>query len=164
MIRYIRCDGPAGPMLLAEDGVGICRLTFSSCPEENWVAQPSPLLQNAALQLQEYFSGTRTAFDLPLSLTGTDFQKAVWSALAQIPYGETRSYQEIACAIGRPNACRAVGQANNRNPVAVILPCHRVVGQKGTLVGYDGGLAAKELLLRLEVGQKAKSVHRWRNE
>ena len=164
MIRYIRCDGPAGPMLLAEDGVGICRLTFSSCPEENWVAQQSPLLQKAALQLQEYFSGTRTAFDLPLSLTGTDFQKAVWSALAQIPYGETRSYQEIACAIGRPNACRAVGQANNRNPVAVILPCHRVVGQKGTLVGYDGGLAAKELLLRLEVGQKAKSVHRWRNE
>ena len=164
MIRYLHCNGPAGPMLLAEDGVGICRLTFGGCPDENWVAQQSPLLQNAALQLQEYFSGTRTAFDLPLSLTGTDFQKAVWSALAQIPYGETRSYQEIACAIGRPNACRAVGQANNRNPVAVILPCHRVVGQKGTLVGYDGGLAAKELLLRLEVGQKAKSVHRWRNE
>jgi len=160
MTHYLYYESPVGRLLLAENGAGICRISYFDTPDESWSEGETPLLSCAVRQLDEYFAGSRTAFDLPLSLTGTVFQRSVWNALSRIPYGTTCSYQDIAKAIGRPKACRAVGQANNRNPVAIILPCHRVVGQKGTLVGYAGGLAAKEQLLRLEVGQKAKSVHR----
>jgi methylated-DNA-[protein]-cysteine S-methyltransferase len=109
-----------------------------------------PVLQRAREQLAAYFAGERKAFDLPLAPEGTAFQRAVWRALGEIPFGETRSYAEIAKGIGRPSASRAVGAANGRNPVAIIVPCHRVVGADGSLTGYAGGLACKEWLLRHE--------------
>jgi methylated-DNA-[protein]-cysteine S-methyltransferase len=109
-----------------------------------------PVLVEAAKQLGEYFAGEREAFDLPLDFHGTDFQKQVWAALLAIPFGETRSYAEIARAVGRPTAFRAVGAANGKNPISIIAPCHRVIGTNGTLTGFAGGLAAKERLLAIE--------------
>jgi len=108
------------------------------------------VLERATLQLGEYFGGERTRFDLPLDFRGTDFQKSVWHALLTIPFGETRSYRQIAEAVGRPTASRAVGAANGRNPVSIIAPCHRVVGTSGALTGFAGGLEAKAFLLKLE--------------
>jgi len=113
----------------------------------------TPLIKKAAKQLTEYFAGKRRTFDLPLEFRGTDFQKKVWAALMTIPYGETRSYGEIAKQIKNPKASRAVGMANNRNPIVIICPCHRVVGSDGSLTGYGGGLPNKEYLLKLE-GEK----------
>ena len=109
-----------------------------------------PVLREAERQLKEYFAGTRTAFDLPLDFQGTDFQKRVWAALLAIPFGETRSYGEIARALGNPGASRAVGAANGRNPISIIAPCHRVIGASGKLTGFAGGLEAKARLLALE--------------
>lgn len=109
-----------------------------------------PVLVEAAKQIGEYFAGTRTAFDVPLDFRGTEFQKSVWAALLTIPFGETRSYGEIARAVGRPTAFRAVGAANGKNPISIIAPCHRVIGTNGTLTGFAGGLEAKALLLVLE--------------
>ena len=109
-----------------------------------------PVLSATHEQLAEYFAGERRAFDLPLDFQGTDFQQQVWAALLEIPYGETRSYAQIAAAIGRPTACRAVGAANGRNPISIVAPCHRVVGSDGRLTGFAGGLAVKERLLALE--------------
>lgn len=111
------------------------------------------LLKNAALQLNEYLEGKRNSFDLPLNPIGTEFQKKVWAALCDIPYGETRSYKQIAEYIGNPKACRAVGMANNKNPIMIFIPCHRVVGSDGSLTGYAGGLDMKEKLLSLEKGK-----------
>ena len=110
------------------------------------------LLQEAKKQLEEYFDGKRRDFDLPISLHGTDFQKKVWNVLRNIPYGETLSYGEVALRIGNPKASRAVGGANNKNPVMIIVPCHRVIGADGSLTGFGGGLPAKEYLLALEKG------------
>jgi len=110
------------------------------------------LIQSAAAQIDEYLAGARTQFSLPLALHGTEFQQEVWQALQTIPYGETRSYKDIAAAIGRPKALRAVGMANNRNPIAIIVPCHRVIGRDGSLTGYGGGLPLKQRLLELEQG------------
>ncbi len=109
-----------------------------------------PVLEAAARQLDDYFAGRRQRFDLPLDFRGTAFQKQVWAALLAIPYGETRSYADIARAIGRPSAMRAVGAANGRNPISIIAPCHRVIGSNGALTGFAGGLAAKRHLLALE--------------
>ncbi|WP_375194619.1 methylated-DNA--[protein]-cysteine S-methyltransferase [Sphingobium sp.] len=109
-----------------------------------------PVLVKADRQLGEYFAGRRQAFDLPLDFHGTDFQKQVWAALLTIPFGETRSYADVANQIGKPNACRAVGAANGRNPISIIAPCHRVVGADGALTGFAGGLEAKQYLLGLE--------------
>ena len=109
-----------------------------------------PVLVTATKQLAEYFAGERKAFDLPLDFQGTEFQKQVWAALLTIPFGETRSYAEIARAIGRPTAYRAVGAANGKNPISIVAPCHRVIGTDGTLTGFAGGLKAKEYLLGLE--------------
>ncbi|WBH15370.1 methylated-DNA--[protein]-cysteine S-methyltransferase [Sphingomonas radiodurans] len=115
------------------------------------VAAPDhPVIAAATRQLNEYFAGTRTAFDVPLDPTGTEFQRAVWTTLLAIPYGETRSYRDIARAIGRPTATRAVGAANGRNPLPIIAPCHRVIGANGALTGFGGGLPNKQLLLALE--------------
>ena len=114
------------------------------------VCQETPLIKEACRQLSEYLKGERKTFDLPLNPKGTDFQKCVWRALCDIPYGETRTYKQIAEAIGNPKAVRAVGMANNRNPITIIVPCHRVIGANGKLVGYGGGLEMKEFLLRLE--------------
>jgi methylated-DNA-[protein]-cysteine S-methyltransferase len=113
-------------------------------------AEETELLRNAARQLREYLAGKRRIFELPLAPEGTPFQRSVWDGLLAIPYGETRSYGEIARSVGNPRACRAVGMANNRNPIPVFIPCHRVVGSDGSLVGYGGGLDIKERLLRLE--------------
>lgn len=109
-----------------------------------------PVLREAERQLQEYFAGTRTSFDLPLDFHGTDFQKRVWAALLAIPFGQTRSYGEIASALGNPGASRAVGAANGRNPISIVAPCHRVIGASGKLTGFAGGLEAKAHLLALE--------------
>ena len=108
------------------------------------------LIKQAAAQLMEYLAGKRRKFEIPLAFEGTAFQRKVWESLVRIPYGETRSYREIAESIGQPKACRAVGMANNKNPVAVIVPCHRVIGANGKLVGYAGGLGIKQKLLELE--------------
>jgi len=110
----------------------------------------SDVLEETAAQLEEYFARARTSFDLPLDLRGTPFQVAAWEALAAIPYGETRAYAEQAARIGRPNAVRAIGAANGRNPISIVLPCHRVVGSDGSLTGFAGGLEVKAALLAFE--------------
>lgn len=146
-------DFPIGRLGIAEDGIGITDIFF---PRENrdlkdtLEERETALIREAKVQLDEYFAGTRRKFSLPLSLKGTEFQMKGWEALCTIPYGETRSYKEIAIQIGNPKACRAVGLANNRNPVLIVVPCHRVIGQNGKLVGYGGGLDVKEKLLNLE--------------
>jgi methylated-DNA-[protein]-cysteine S-methyltransferase len=109
-----------------------------------------PILDRAERELAEYFAGTRTRFTVPVEARGTAFQRAVWGALREIPFGERRSYAELARAVGRPRAVRAVGAANGKNPLSIVVPCHRVVGSDGSLTGYAGGLAAKERLLALE--------------
>ena len=119
-------------------------------PFGDFELKESALIKKAAKELKEYFAGKRREFDLPLAFTGTDFQKKVWSALLEIPYGETRAYGQIAADIGNPKGCRAVGLANNRNPIAIICPCHRVIGADGALVGFGGGLEVKKFLLDLE--------------
>jgi O-6-methylguanine DNA methyltransferase len=110
----------------------------------------SSLLQPYVSELEEYFAGKRREFTFPLDLRGTDFQRSCWRALLSIPYGETRTYADIARAVGKPNAFRAVGMANNRNPIAIVVPCHRVIASDGTLCGYGGGLDVKRKLLELE--------------
>lgn len=114
------------------------------------VARETTLLEQAALQIEEYLQGKRKNFSLPIALQGTDFQQKVWQELLNIPYGETRSYKQIAEKIGCPKGYRAVGMANNKNPIAIIVPCHRVIGQNKKLVGYAGGVGIKEKLLKLE--------------
>jgi methylated-DNA-[protein]-cysteine S-methyltransferase len=117
-----------------------------------------PVLIETTRQLRDYFAGERTRFDLPLDFRGTDFQKSVWAALLTIPFGETRSYGEIARQIGCPTASRAVGAANGRNPISIVAPCHRVIGTNGALTGFAGGLAAKELLLGIEARGRTPSA------
>lgn len=143
---------PVGHVTIAADGSSITEIAFGKKQLEG-AERPTELTNRAANQLQEYFAGKRTAFDLPLNPKGTPFQTSVWAALADIPYGETRSYREIAEAIGKPRAQRAVGGANNKNPLPIVIPCHRVIGANGKPVGYGGGLKTKEFLLDLE--QKA---------
>ncbi len=140
---------PVGDLTLTEEEGALTGLYFGrlSRPGE---AGPTALLEEAARQLREYFAGQRREFDLPLCLRGTAFQMQVWQALQAIPYGEVRTYGEIARAIGKPKACRAVGMANHHNPISIIVPCHRVVGAGGSLTGYGGGLENKRFLLDLE--------------
>ncbi|NWC90932.1 MULTISPECIES: methylated-DNA--[protein]-cysteine S-methyltransferase [unclassified Pseudomonas] len=116
----------------------------------------SPVLLETQRQLKEYFAGTRNRFELDLDFAGTDFQKKVWQALLTIPFGETRSYSQIAVQIGHPKAVRAVGAANGRNPISIVAPCHRVIGASGGLTGFAGGLEAKQYLLELEDAEAAK--------
>lgn len=113
-------------------------------------SQPNEISERAIAQIREYFAGNRTNFNIPLAPQGTDFQQQVWKTLCNIPYGETRTYKQIAQAIGNPKAVRAVGMANNKNPIAILIPCHRVIGSNGKLVGYAGGLDIKKRLLNLE--------------
>lgn len=115
-----------------------------------------PLLREVRRQLEEYFDGARRVFDLPLAPRGTEFERRVWQEVAAIPYGETRSYAEIARAAGRPDACRAVGRANGRNPIPLVIPCHRVIGSDGSLTGFGGGLPLKRFLLALEGAAPAR--------
>jgi len=136
--------------LTEEDGA-ITRLVFATDEEvKNGAPTETPLLRAAALQMKQYLAGRRKEFFLPLDPQGTEFMRLVWQALETIPYGETRSYKQIAGQIGHPKAYRAVGLANNRNPLPIIIPCHRVIGHNGRLVGYGGGLPIKERLLQLE--------------
>ena len=137
---------PIGPLTLQADEVAVTAIRFGAGGAQD----ASPLLDAAEAQLREYFAGARRTFDLPLAPHGTAFQQRVWAALRAIPYGETRTYGELAAAIGSPNASRAVGMANHRNPIPIIIPCHRVIGENGTLTGYAGGLEVKQKLLALE--------------
>ncbi len=149
-------QGPLGPMVVAATGKGLAGVWFDGqrhMPDNaTWQVQPDhPMLQRAIAQLTEYFAGERTQFDLPLDLQGgTSFQQSVWKALLAIPSGATTSYGDLSARIGRPAAVRAVGAAVGRNPVSVIVPCHRVVGANGSLTGYAGGLDRKTALLKLE--------------
>ena len=142
-------DSPIGPLTLTERDGALARLSFGA---HGPCDPPTPLLTRAIEQLNEYFAGERRAFDLPLAPSGTEFQLTCWGALAEIPYGETRSYGQQADRIGRPDRARAVGAANGANPIAIILPCHRVIGADGSLVGVGGGLETKRRLLDLEAG------------
>jgi methylated-DNA-[protein]-cysteine S-methyltransferase len=147
-------DTPVGTLLLLAEDDALVGVAFSgrgSAPVADPPTEPAhPVLAQARTQLGEYFAGLRTRFELPLRAQGTDFQRRVWAALAEIAYGETRSYSEIAARVEQPKAVRAVGAANGRNPVAIVIPCHRVIGADGSLTGYGGGTAVKGWLLRHE--------------
>ncbi len=139
---------PVGPLTLTEVDGALAELRFGGVV--SGAPAPSPLLRQAEEELAEYFAGRRRRFTLPVAPQGTPFQRSVWEALQRIPYGATSTYGRIAAHVGRPKACRAVGMANHRNPIAIVIPCHRVVGSDGTLTGYAGGLGVKERLLQLE--------------
>lgn len=151
---YRIIESPIGPLLLAGGDRGLYTLRFAeegtaAAPDAGWIRDDA-LLEAVVLQLKEYFRGERRSFDVALDPRGTEFQRAVWDALAEIPYGETTTYGAIATRIGRPKAVRAVGAANGQNPLPIIIPCHRVIGKDGTLTGFGGGLPAKRALLQLE--------------
>lgn len=147
-------SSPLGTMLILEEHGYLTRLCLSDrekLPADFPARQKDTvLIRSVRTQLTEYFQGSRKAFDLPLNPCGTLFQQKVWKALCTIPYGETRSYKEIAVQLENPRGCRAVGMANNRNPIMIIIPCHRVIGSDGSLTGYAGGLDIKEWLLEHE--------------
>ncbi|MBU5336449.1 methylated-DNA--[protein]-cysteine S-methyltransferase [Intestinibacter bartlettii] len=145
-------DTELGKLGIRDDGQNITHVYFGSenISKDDVVIEESDLTKLAYIQIKEYIDGKRTVFDLPIHPNGTEFQIKVWKALTEIPYGETRSYKDIAISIGNEKACRAVGMANNKNPIPIIIPCHRVVGSNKKLVGYAGGLDLKERLLNLE--------------
>ncbi len=149
---------PIGRLLLVGTPAALRRIRLPgerphSAPLPEWTYDPKPL-RDASRQIEEYFAGRRRSFDLALDPQGTDFQRSVWRALMEIPYGHTISYAELARRIGRPGAFRAVGLANGANPIPIVIPCHRVIGADGSLTGYGGGLAAKKTLLALESGSR----------
>ena len=157
MTRFTKTiASPVGPLKLVASDKGLAaiiwhddrpgRVKFAELED----APDHPMLLHAERELGEYFAGKRTSFSVPLDMVGTEFQKAVWTALLTIPFGETRSYGEIARQVGRPTAFRAVGAANGQNPLSIIAPCHRVIGGDGSLTGFGGGLPAKQYLLALE--------------
>lgn len=139
-----------GPVEIVENGEAITGLFFCKSNDPPFICGENALIRQAIKELDEYFAGKRRIFTLPVQPSGTEFQKKVWRALCDIPYGETRSYGQIARAVGNPKACRAVGMANHRNPISIVIPCHRVIGADGSLTGYGGGLRIKETLLELE--------------
>ncbi len=143
-------DSPVGPLVLTSDGTSLTRLLFDARPEPTWSTERCAVLDRATRQLAEYFAGERTSFDLPLAPVGTPFQLTTWSALRDIPYAETINYGQLALRVGNAKASRAVGLANGRNPISIVVPCHRVIGANGSLTGYGGGLDRKRLLLDLE--------------
>jgi len=148
---FRKLASPVGVLTLVASGQGLAAVLWEKDdPARVRLGPLAAVLEEPARQLDGCFAGARRAFDLPLDFQGTDFQRAVWAALLTIPYGETRSYADIARAIGRPTAMRAVGAANGRNPLSIIAPCHRVIGSNGALTGFAGGLAAKRHLLALE--------------
>lgn len=155
MIYYTEHPSPLGTLLLAASDAGLCGLYFDEHkyfvgPQEWTRDDGHPVLRQAATQVDEYFAGARKTFDLPLDLRGTPFQQAVWKALQELPFGATCTYQEIARRITNPRAIRAAGTAIGRNPVSIVVPCHRVLGASGDLSGYAGGLERKRFLLALE--------------
>ena len=148
-------DSPVGPLTLVSNGRALTHLEFEGArhPAPDAPRGADKILDKARRELDAYFAGKLRAFTVPVAPKGTPFQERVWAALLTIPYGKTRSYGEQAAAIGSPNASRAVGLANGRNPIAIIIPCHRVIGANGSLTGYGGGMARKKLLLDLEQGE-----------
>lgn len=140
-------NSPVGKILIIESDNSIVGVHFYDNAE---FCDDTPLLRETIKQLDEYFRGSRREFSVPLRAKGSEFQQSVWQALTDIPFGETRSYGEIARAVGNPKASRAVGMANNKNPIGIIVPCHRVIGANGKLVGYAGGLDKKSYLLQME--------------
>jgi methylated-DNA-[protein]-cysteine S-methyltransferase len=158
-VYYAWMETPVGRLLVAGDDEGLRYVLFAEGreqvrPKDGWVEDPARLAEPIR-QLAGYFAGTLRQFDLAVAPEGTAFQRRVWQELLTIPYGETRSYGELARRIGKPNASRAVGLANGANPISIVIPCHRVIGSDGTLTGYGGGLRNKEWLLALERGQTA---------
>ncbi len=143
-------SSPVGDILIAWEEDKIIELRFIRTGETLPQGEQTPLSREVCRQLGEYFAGKRKLFDFPMEVCGTEFQRRVWRALMDIPYGETRSYKDIAAAAGSPKAFRAVGMSNNRNPIAIAIPCHRVIGADGALVGYGGGMDKKAALLELE--------------
>ncbi len=155
MTLYTHIDSPVGPLLLAADDEGLVLIEFDSPRHRatrgsDWREGSNAVLTQTRAQLDEYFHGRRRAFDLPLSPRGTPFQRDVWCALQRIGYGQTISYAQLARWIGKPSAMRAVGAANGRNPLPIVVPCHRVIGADGSLTGFGGGLPTKQFLLALE--------------
>lgn len=146
MERRLAFAGPAGPLTLVERDGALAELRFGADDSTD----VSPLLLRARTEIEEYFAGRRREFDLPLAPHGTPFQQRVWQALRAIPYGSTCTYGELAAAVGNPRASRAVGMANHRNPLPILIPCHRVIGASGALTGYAGGLEWKRRLLAIE--------------
>ena len=142
-------ETPIGPVTLVADDGALIEARFGGFP----ISHESAVLDQAERELREYFLRERRAFDVPLAPRGTPFQLSVWEEVCRIPYGETRAYIDIARALGNEKACRAVGRANNRNPLPLFVPCHRVIGRDGSLVGYAGGMAAKKWLLSMEQEQ-----------
>ena len=160
---YKMMDSPVGKLKLVASGSKLVAILWEhERPNrvklgESVEAEDSPALIEAQRQLNEYFAGKRTQFELELDFKGTEFQKKVWQALLTIPFGETRSYSQIATQIGNAKAVRAVGAANGRNPISIIAPCHRVIGASGDLTGFAGGLKAKETLLAIEAGDASNA-------
>jgi methylated-DNA-[protein]-cysteine S-methyltransferase len=151
---YTYADTPVGRLFLACRGEALVVLTFAAGkrafgPRPDWRADDGPFVE-ITRQLNGYFEGRRRAFDFPVGPVGTPFERAVWREVTAIPYGTTASYADIARRIGRPRACRAVGAANGKNPISIVIPCHRVIASSGTLAGYGGGLQIKRMLLELE--------------
>ena len=153
-IRFRHFDSPVGTLTIAASDAGLHAIEFPGdsylLPRRDWREGDHPLLRRAQAQLDAYFAGTRRDFDLPLAPRGTPFQRQVWFALASIPYSGTASYAQLAARVDRPAATRAVGAANGRNPLPIVLPCHRVIGADGSLTGFGGGLPTKRFLLELE--------------
>jgi len=166
MKRYFSkwVDSPVGPLKLVASEAGLAAILWKNDRPGRVRLDPviedpmHPVLRQTERQLEEYFAGQRKAFDLPLDFAGTDFQRRVWAALLTIPFGETRSYAQIAKQVGSPDAVRAVGAANGRNPISIIAPCHRVIGSSGQLTGFAGGLEVKAQLLALESAPQPRSL------
>ena len=155
MKRHWYYDSPVGKLGVVEEDEKLIELFFDNGVEvKDSVLEEGGIIKETGKQLEEYFSKKRKKFDIPMSLKGTAFQKSCWDELCKIEYGSTCCYQDIAIAIGNPKAVRAVGMSNNRNPIVIVVPCHRVVGKNGSLVGFGGGLPTKSFLLELE--QKVK--------
>jgi len=161
-LRYRIVDSPVGPLTLAGAESALMHLRMVDQTHEpdrsSWLAADDDAFPEAVEQLAAYFAGELTEFDVELELVGTEFQRKVWKTLRTIPYGETRSYGEIAEQIGSPGASRAVGLANGRNPIGIIVPCHRVIGSTGGLTGYGGGIERKRTLLALEKSRKPANL------
>jgi len=154
-VNYAYLDTPIGTLLITGDAAAVLQITFPSQgkpakAEAGWVESPRGPVGEAVRQLREYFAGERSDFDLPLAPKGTEFQRSVWRQLQEIPYGTTISYGELARRVGNPKASRAVGSANGKNPLPIVIPCHRVIAGDGTLGGFGGGLPTKQSLLALE--------------
>ena len=149
---YIYDFDVIGKLTITEENSFITNIDFDGTYEENKdaILEESNLIKKAYSQLKEYFEGSRKKFDLPIKPAGTAFQSSCWNEFIKIPYGKTRSYKQIAESVGSPKACRAVGMAANRNPIGIVIPCHRILGADGSLVGFGGGLKTKEFLLSLE--------------